>query len=49
MKYIHHRYLDTIEAPKKEFYAFANSAHSPNMEEPKEFIEVFRKIASENP
>lgn len=43
------KYLDVIEAPKKEFYAFSNSAHSPNMEEPKEFIEVFRKIASENP
>ncbi|MCL1964164.1 MAG: alpha/beta hydrolase [Firmicutes bacterium] len=43
------RYLDTLEAPKKGFYTFAHSAHSPNMEEPEEFVKVFRKIASENP
>jgi len=43
------KYLDVLQAPKKEFFAFANSAHSPNMEEPEKFIEVFRKIASENP
>ena len=42
-------YLEIIDAPKKEFFSFANSAHSPNMEEPEKFIEVFRKIASENP
>ena len=42
------KYLDVIDAPKKEFFAFTNSAHSPNMEEPERFIEVFRKIASEN-
>jgi len=40
------KYLDVLEAPKKEFFTFVNSAHSPNMEEPEEFIEVFRKIAS---
>lgn len=43
------KYLDVIEAPKKEFFSFANSAHSPNMEEPEKFIEIFRKIALENP
>jgi len=41
------KYLDTIEAPKKGFFAFENSAHSPNMEEPEKFVEVFRKIAGE--
>lgn len=43
------QYFDAVEAPKKEFFAFANSAHSPNMEEPERFIEIFRKIAAENP
>ena len=43
------KYLDILEAPKKGFFIFDNSAHSPNMEEPEKFIEVFRKIASENP
>jgi pimeloyl-ACP methyl ester carboxylesterase len=43
------KYFDVLEAPKKEFFLFDNSAHSPNMEEPEKFIEVFRKIASENP
>jgi len=42
------RYLDVIEAPKKEYFLFDNSAHSPNLEEPERFIEVFLKIASEN-
>ena len=40
------KYLDVIEATKKEFFSFSNSAHSPNMEEPGIFIEVFRKITS---
>ena len=43
------KYLKALAAPKKGFYSFANSAHSPNMEEPEEFIKVVRKIASENP
>ena len=43
------KYLETLEAPTKEFFIFLNSAHSPNIEEPERFIEVFRKIASENP
>ena len=42
------KYLDAIEAPKKEFFSFANSAHSPNMEEPGKFIDIFRDIALEN-
>lgn len=43
------QYLDILEAPKKEYFLFDNSAHSPNMEEPEKFIEVFRQIAAENP
>ena len=42
------KYLNFVEAPKKEFFLFANSAHCPNMEEPEKFIEIFRKIAFEN-
>jgi hypothetical protein len=37
-----------LEAPKKEFFTFNNSAHSPNMEESEKFIQIFRKIALEN-
>jgi pimeloyl-ACP methyl ester carboxylesterase len=40
------KYLNLIEAPQKEFIAFANSAHSPNLEESKKFIEAFRKITT---
>jgi pimeloyl-ACP methyl ester carboxylesterase len=43
------KYFDIVEAPKKEFIKFENSAHSPNLEEPERFIDVFGKIASENP
>jgi pimeloyl-ACP methyl ester carboxylesterase len=42
------KYLDILEAPKKEFFTFNNSAHSPNMEEPEKFIQILRKIALEN-
>ena len=42
-------YFGGVEAPKKEFFTFADSAHSPNMEEPERFIEVLRQIAAENP
>ncbi|MCR1838918.1 alpha/beta fold hydrolase [Murimonas intestini] len=42
------KYLEVIEAPKKEFFSFANSAHSPNMEEPEKFIDILRDIALEN-
>ena len=40
-------YLNILEAPQKEFFAFSNSAHSPNMEESEKFVQVFRKIALE--
>ena len=43
------KYFNAIDAPKKEFFMFENSAHSPNLEEPERFVGVFRKIASENP
>lgn len=43
------KYLEAITAPKKEFFILSDSAHSPNMEEPEAVIEIFRKIASENP
>jgi pimeloyl-ACP methyl ester carboxylesterase len=42
-------YLNVLEAPKKGFYSFNNSAHSPNMEETENFIEVLREISMENP
>lgn len=43
------KYVDALEAPKKEFFTFENSAHAPNMEEPKKFIEILDKIVLENP
>jgi pimeloyl-ACP methyl ester carboxylesterase len=43
------QYLETIDAPKKAYFAFADSAHSPNMEEPEKFIAVFKKIAADSP
>ena len=43
------KYLEVLEAPKKEFFLFDNSAHTPNLEEMEEFVDLFRKIASENP
>ena len=39
-------YFDNIEAPKKAFYTFENSAHSPNAEEPEKFVGIARAIAS---
>lgn len=41
-------YYDTITAPKKGFFTFENSAHSPNLEEPENFVRVVRQIATEN-
>jgi len=38
-------YLKIIEAPKKAFFTFENSAHSPNGEEPEKFVQVVRNIA----
>ena len=43
------QYFDAVQAPRKEFFLFEDSAHSPNLEEPARFVEVFRKIALENP
>ena len=39
------KYLDSINAPKKMFFTFNESAHSPNIEEPERFVEVVRSIA----
>lgn len=41
-------YLDSIDAPQKEFFTFEESAHSPNLEEPKRFVEVVRAIAEKD-
>lgn len=41
------RYLDSINAPKKMFFTFEESAHSPNIEEPERFVEIVRSIANE--
>jgi len=38
-----------VDAPKKGFFPFSDSAHSPNLEEPERFVGVLRLIASENP
>lgn len=38
-------YLDSIDAPQKEFFTFEESAHSPNLEEPVRFVKVVRSIA----
>ncbi len=37
-------WFDKIETPKKMFFTFENSAHSPNMEEPEKFVELVREI-----
>ena len=39
-------YYDIIDAPDKEFYSFANSAHSPNLEEPEAFLKALREIVA---
>jgi pimeloyl-ACP methyl ester carboxylesterase len=41
------KYLNIIDAPKKAFFSLDNSAHSPNMEEPEKFIQIFLKITGE--
>lgn len=38
-------YLDSIDAPQKEFYTFEESAHSPILEEPKRFVEIVKSIS----
>ncbi len=42
------KYLEVLDAPKKEFILFENSAHSPNMEESVKFIRTIRGIAEQN-
>jgi pimeloyl-ACP methyl ester carboxylesterase len=42
------KYLYAIDAPKKEFFMFDNSAHSPNLEESERFVEIIREIAAKN-
>ena len=37
-------YLDKIEAPKKAFFTFDNSAHTPNLDESEKFIQTVRQI-----
>jgi pimeloyl-ACP methyl ester carboxylesterase len=36
-------YFEKVNAPKKGFYTFENSAHSPLFEEPESFIEIMVK------
>ncbi|GCF94167.1 alpha/beta hydrolase [Enterococcus florum] len=37
-------FYEQLEAPDKKFYLFEHSAHSPNMEEPKEFMKAIKEI-----
>lgn len=37
-------YYEQIQAPKKDFFTFENSAHSPIIEERQQFLQVVRKI-----
>ena len=37
-------YFDIIQAPDKSFYTFEKSAHSPNAEEPEEFVRIVRNV-----
>ena len=37
-------YFNTLRAPKKEFFTFEYSAHSPNIEEPERFANVMKLI-----
>lgn len=36
-------YFERLQAPKKEFYSFEESAHSPFLEEPDHFMEIVRR------
>ncbi|WP_339208733.1 alpha/beta hydrolase [Bacillus sp. FSL R5-0432] len=38
-------YVDQLKAPIKEWFTFKDSAHSPHIEEPDEFIRIIRKTA----
>lgn len=37
-------YFNTLEAPQKQFFTFAHSAHGPNLEEPKLFIQRIDEV-----
>lgn len=37
------QYYELIETPKKKFYSFEKSAHSPFMEEPNKFISIIKE------
>lgn len=41
-------FYEQLKAPKKDFYLFENSAHSPNMEEIEKFNGIIREIVGEN-
>jgi len=42
-------WFDKIEAPKKEFFTFENSAHGTILEEPEKFVQIMREIAFSTP
>ncbi|MGG5317987.1 alpha/beta fold hydrolase [Enterococcus sp. AZ072] len=37
-------FYERVDAPKKGFYTFENSAHSPNMEEPAVFMKAVKEV-----
>ncbi len=41
------KFYEVIDAPRKSFYSFEHSAHSPNMEEPEKFVGILRAIEKE--
>ena len=41
-------WFDKIEAPRKAFFTFENSAHAPIAEEPEKFVQIMREIALKN-
>ena len=43
-----HEWFNKIEAPQKAFITFENSAHGTIIEEPEKFVQIIRKIASNN-
>jgi pimeloyl-ACP methyl ester carboxylesterase len=40
------KYLEDIDAPRKTFFTFKSSAHSPNMEETEQFVWIVREFAT---
>jgi len=43
-----YKFYEQLKAPKKDFFIFENSAHSPNMEEPKKFNALVLKKVQEH-